>query len=100
MRVGCAGRSAAAGRTFALDEGLVFSPAKSTALVALDDALKELAAFDPHKAQVVELSYFGGMSMEETAEVLGVHPTTVNNVWRMARIWLKHELSPKGANGG
>ena len=100
MRVGCAGRSAAAGRTFALDEGLVFSPAKSTALVALDDALKELAVFDPRKAQVVEMRYFGGMSVEETAEVLGVHPTTVKNDWRMAKMWLKNELSPRDASGG
>jgi DNA-directed RNA polymerase specialized sigma24 family protein len=51
-----------------LNEGLVFSAPKSAALVALDDALNELARFDPRKAQVVELRYFGGMSVEEAAE--------------------------------
>ena len=68
--------------------------------MALDDALKELAVFDPRKAQVVEMRYFGGMSVEETAEALGVHPTTVKNDWRMAKMWLKNDLSPKGASGG
>ncbi len=76
-----------------LDEGLVFSPRKSAALVALDDALIELAKFDARKAKVVELRYFGGMSVEETAEVLGVHPNTVINDWSLAKIWLKRELS-------
>ena len=70
------------------------------ALVALDDALSELAGFDPRKAQIVELRYFGGMSVEETAEVLGVHPNTVIRDWSLAKVWLKRELSPKGANGG
>jgi RNA polymerase sigma factor (TIGR02999 family) len=79
-----------------LDEGLVFSPQKSPELVALDDALNELAGFDPRKAQVVELRYFGGMSVEETAEVLGVHPKTVLRDWRLAKLWLKRELSLRG----
>ena len=83
-----------------LDEGLVFSPAKSAALVALDDALNELATFDARKAQIVELRYFGGMSVEETAESLGVHPNTVIRDWGLAKVWLKRELSPKGANAG
>ena len=83
-----------------LDEGLVFSPAKSAALVALDDALNELAGFDPRKAQIVELRYFGGMSVEETAQALGVHPNTVIRDWSLARAWLKRELSHKGAHAG
>jgi len=83
-----------------LDAGLVFSPAKSAALVALDDALNELAGFDPRKAQIVELRYFGGMSVEETADVLGVHPNTVIRDWSLARAWLKRELGPKGADAG
>ena len=83
-----------------LDEGLVFSPAKSAALVALDDALNELAGFDPRKAQIVELRYFGGLSVEETADVLGVHPNTVIRDWSLARAWLKCELSPQGADAG
>jgi RNA polymerase sigma factor (TIGR02999 family) len=83
-----------------LDEGLDFAPAKSVALVALDDALEALAGFDPRKARVVELRYFGGMTVDETAEVLGVHPDTVARDWRLAKAWLQHELSPKGANAG
>jgi RNA polymerase sigma factor (TIGR02999 family) len=79
-----------------LDEGLVFSR-KSAALVALDDALTELAKFDARKAKVVELRYFGGMSVEETAEVLAVHPNTVIADWGLARIWLKRELSREAA---
>ena len=57
-----------------LKEGLLFSPRKSAALVALDDALVELAQFDQRKVRVVELRYFGGMSVEETAAALGVAP--------------------------
>ena len=83
-----------------LDECLVFSPQKSAALVALDDALNELAGFDPRKAQVVELRYFCGMSVEETAEALGVHPNTAIRDWSLAKVWLKRELSPKGAHAG
>ncbi len=83
-----------------LDEGLVFSPAKSAALVALDDALSDLARFDDRKAQIVELRYFAGLSIEETAEVLGVHPNTVLRDWGLAKAWLKRELSAKGAHAG
>jgi RNA polymerase sigma factor (TIGR02999 family) len=80
-----------------LDERLTFTPAKSTALVALDGALNELAKFDTRKAKVVELRYFGGMSVEEAAEVLNVHPNTVINDWKLARIWLKRELTREQA---
>ena len=76
-----------------LNEGLVFSPGKSAALIALDDALIELAKFDDRKARVVELRYFAGMSVEETAEALGVHPNTVINDWGTAKVWLKRELT-------
>jgi len=80
-----------------LEEALTISPAKSAALVALDDALTELAKFDARKARVVELRYFGGMSVDETAEVLRVHPNTVIHDWRLARIWLKRELTSGAA---
>ena len=75
-----------------LDEGLVFSPAKSAALIALDDALEDLSKMDPRKAQVVEMRYFGGLSVEEAAEALHVHPNTVIRDWDLARRWLKREL--------
>jgi RNA polymerase sigma-70 factor (ECF subfamily) len=94
----CQGKWGGSAHVFPLDEGLVFSPQKSAALVALDDALNELAAFDSRKAQIVELRYFGGMSVEETAEALGVHPNTVIRDWGLAKVWLKRELTPKGAN--
>ena len=57
----------------------------------------ELAKFDARKAKVVELRYFGGMSVEESAEVLSVHPNTVINDWSLAKIWLKRELSHEAA---
>jgi RNA polymerase sigma factor (TIGR02999 family) len=91
----CRGKRGGGARVLPLDEGLDFSPEKSAALVALDDALQELARFDPRKAQVVELRYFGGMSVEETAEALAVHPNTVIRDWGLAKAWLKRELSPK-----
>jgi RNA polymerase sigma factor (TIGR02999 family) len=62
-------------------------------LVALDDALTRLAAIDAQQARVVELRYFGGLSIEETAEVLAVSPMTVKREWAMARAWLHQQLS-------
>ena len=62
-------------------------------LLALDEALDALAAFDPRKAAIVELKFFGGLSVEETAEVLKVSPTTVMREWAKAKAWLYRELS-------
>ena len=62
-------------------------------LIALDDALNALAEFDPRKARVIELRFFGGLSVEETAEVLKVSPDTVMRDWRLARAWLLAEMS-------
>jgi RNA polymerase sigma factor (TIGR02999 family) len=61
-------------------------------LVALDDALTRLAELDPEQARVVELRYFGGLTVEETAEATGVSPATVKRQWAMARAWLKLQL--------
>jgi RNA polymerase sigma factor (TIGR02999 family) len=66
-------------------------------LVALDDALERLAALSPKQSRIVELRYFGGLSIEETAEVLGVSTMTVKRGWAMARAWLHRELT--GAEG-
>lgn len=66
-------------------------------LVALDDALQSLAAFDKRGARVVELRFFGGLSVEESAEVLGVSPRTVKRDWTAARAWLLSELQQGGA---
>lgn len=94
------GKRGGGARKLRLDEGLAISSAKSAELVALDDALNELTRFDSRKARVVELRYFGGLSVDETAEALAVHPNTVINDWSLAKAWLKHELSPRGANAG
>jgi RNA polymerase sigma factor (TIGR02999 family) len=65
-------------------------------LLALDDALSRLAAFDPQQARIVELRYFSGFSIEDTAEVLGISPSTVKREWRAAKAWLRHELTAGG----
>jgi RNA polymerase sigma-70 factor, ECF subfamily len=83
-----------------LDVGVAFSSERSDALVALDDALRDLASFDPRKARIVELRCFAGMTVEEAAEALGVHPNTVIRDWGLAKAWLKRELRPKGARAG
>jgi len=66
---------------------------RSEELIALDDALLALAQLDPRKTEVVELRFFGGLSVEETAQVLGVSPQTVMRDWKLARAWLMHELT-------
>jgi RNA polymerase sigma-70 factor, ECF subfamily len=75
------------------DEILVVSNSRHADLVALDEALERLGELDPNKAKIVELRYFGGLSIEETAEVLGVSVPTVNRHWRFAKTWLYSELS-------
>jgi len=76
-----------------LDEALAVSPAASTDVVAVDDALRSLAKIDPRKARVVELRFFGGLSVEETAAVLGISVESVARDWRLAKVWLLRELS-------
>ena len=76
-----------------LDEALTVSEERAAELVALDDALKELAKVDERKCRVVELRYFGGLSVEETAEVLKVSAITVMRDWSLAKSWLHRELS-------
>jgi RNA polymerase sigma factor (TIGR02999 family) len=76
-----------------LDDGAVdVSDERAAALVALDEALERLAAEDPQKARLVELRYFGGLSIEETAEVLGVGTATVVRHWRAVKAWLFKEI--------
>jgi RNA polymerase sigma-70 factor (ECF subfamily) len=78
-----------------LDESLVASPERGVDLVALDDALEDLARVDARKSQVVELRFFGGLSVEETAEALKVSPETVTRDWRLAKAWLLREISAR-----
>jgi RNA polymerase sigma factor (TIGR02999 family) len=79
-----------------LDEAAVVSAESSTDLVALDDALQALAVLDARKGQVVEMRFFGGLTVQETADALGVSPETVMRDWQFARTWLLRELSDRG----
>ena len=79
-------------RRVSLDEAAAFSVERAPDLVALDDALDALAKIDERKVRVVELRFFGGLSVEETAEVLKVSPQTVLRDWRLVKSWLLHEL--------
>ncbi len=83
------------GRTFkvSLDQAADVGQQRGAELIALDDALKELEAFDTRKSRVVELRYFGGLSVEETANVLEVSPVTVKREWRAAKLFLLRAMS-------
>ncbi len=80
-------------RPISLDETLIVSEERSLEVVALDDALTALAVMDARKSQIVELRFFGGLSIEETAEVLGVSPGTVMRDWTLAKAWLRREIT-------
>ena len=80
-------------RRISLDEALIVSEERSLEVVALDDALTALAVMDARKSQIVELRFFGGLSIEETAEVLGVSPGTVMRDWTLAKAWLRREIT-------
>ena len=81
----------------AFEDGLIASPGRDRDLIALDDALQALAAIDPREARVVELRFFGGLSAEETAEVLKVSSKTVLREWEHAKVWLTRELKRREA---
>lgn len=76
----------------ALEDAFVFVREKPAQMIALDEALAELAKLDPRRSRVVELKFFGGLNTEEIAEVLGVHPNTVLRDWSLARAWLKTRI--------
>jgi RNA polymerase sigma factor (TIGR02999 family) len=78
-----------------LDEALVETPPRRVDILALDDALEALSKTDPRKGRVVELRYFGGLSVEESAEVLQIAPETVMRDWKLAKAWLYRELTGK-----
>jgi RNA polymerase sigma factor (TIGR02999 family) len=81
-----------------LDEALMVSQEHGDDLVALDEALRLLAEVDSRKSQVVEMRFFGGLSVEETAEVLKISSDTVLRDWRMAKLWLLRQLSGNNPN--
>lgn len=90
-----ADRHGGGARRVSLDDAAVVVPERQIDLLALDEALDRLAGIDPRKSQIVEMRYFGGMSVEETAEVLAVAPITVKREWLKARAWLYRELDKR-----
>lgn len=81
-----------------LDEAVDYSQSRDIDLVALDDALNLLAELDQRQSRIVELRFFGGLTIEETAEALGVSPATVKVDWSMAKAWLRREISRTGSD--
>jgi RNA polymerase sigma-70 factor (ECF subfamily) len=75
-----------------LEEELVFSPEKSGELLKVDESLQRLTKLDPRQGRIVELRFFGGLTVEETAHVLGISPKTVKREWSMAKAWLHGDL--------
>jgi len=76
-----------------LDEAMIVSRERAAEVVALDDALKELENFDPQQSRIVELRFFGGLTIEETAEVLDLSPATIKREWSTAKAWLYHQVA-------
>ncbi len=92
---GAAARGGGAQRV-ALDEALIVSDERTAEVVALDEALTRLAEIAPRKSRLVELRFFGGLSIEEAAEVLGVSPGTVMREWTFTKAWLRKEIAGEG----
>lgn len=78
-----------------LDEAVSFSNQREIDLIALDEALKELECLDPQQTRIVELRFFGGLSIDETAQALRISPATVKRDWSTARLWLRRKLNSK-----
>jgi RNA polymerase sigma-70 factor, ECF subfamily len=84
---------------FELEESLVVAREPGPDLIALDDALQALAVVDARKSRVVELRFFGGLSVEETAQVLNISSDTVTRDWKLARVWLRREMTGEKTSG-
>ena len=82
-----------------LEDDVAPAPQPSVDVVALDEALDRFAAIDPQQSRIVELRFFAGLSVEETAEALGISPATVKRDWATAKVWLYNELKPGGPQG-
>jgi RNA polymerase sigma factor (TIGR02999 family) len=83
-----------------LEEGLAFTPEHSEDLLKLDEALDRLSKLDPRQSRIVELRFFGGLSVEETSRFLNVSPITVKRDWAVAKVWLYGELRPGNGDNG
>ena len=77
-----------------LDDGMVMAPDRDPELLELDDALTELAKIDTRKARIVEMRFFAGLSVEETADALDVSPQTVLRDWKLSKLWLTRQMTP------
>lgn len=86
------------GLKVALDEAMAPQKARELDLVALDAALEELSSLDPRQSQIVELRFFGGLSIEETAGLMRISPATVKREWATARVWLYHAIREDAAD--
>lgn len=93
VRRGGEARSVQHSAAFNLDQIPDVSSSRDGELMAIDDALQALALMDPRKARVIELRFFGGLSVDETAEILKISPQSVMRDWKLAKIWLSRELS-------
>jgi len=76
-----------------LDEAVALTEQRAEELIALDDALRDLARLDARRSQIIELRFFGGLTLEETAEVMNMSPSTVQREWRAAKAWLRHTMT-------
>jgi RNA polymerase sigma-70 factor, ECF subfamily len=88
-----AGKRGGAAKRLSLDEASILPEERASDLIALDEALEELAKLDERKSRIVELRFFGGLGVDETAEVLGIHRATILRDWAVAKAWLHRELS-------
>jgi len=89
----CYAKRGGGARKVPLDEVMIMNDQRAEELVALDDALQALATLDPRKSQIIELRFFGGLSIAETAEVLKLSPITITREWRSAKAWLRREMN-------
>jgi RNA polymerase sigma factor (TIGR02999 family) len=92
-RAALAGKRGGGAAKLTLDEAIAVPGARDVDLIKLDDALQDLAKLDEQQSRIVELRYFGGLTIEETAEVLGISPATVKRDWAIARAWLHRNLT-------
>jgi RNA polymerase sigma-70 factor (ECF subfamily) len=88
-----AGKRGGVAKRLSLEEAAILPEERASDLIALDEALEELAKLDDRKSRIVELRFFGGLGVDETAEVLGIHRATVLRDWSVAKAWLHRELS-------
>ena len=98
-RAHTAGKRGAGQRPIAFDEAVLATPSQDIDLLALDEALTRLHAFDPQQSRIVELRFFGGLTIDETAEVMRISPATIGREWVLAKAWLYAELSRPASKG-